>query len=43
VVEANQQVGGYLLLYNDRRPHSAHGRQTPSGVYRHSQTQHPSL
>ncbi|MCC5023111.1 MAG: integrase core domain-containing protein [Candidatus Synoicihabitans palmerolidicus] len=34
MVEAHANLETYLLFYNDdRRPHSAHGRQTPSEVY----------
>jgi len=39
VLEANRQIGDYLRFYNERRPHSAHGRQTPSEVYHLNQTQ----
>ena len=39
VVEANRQIGDYLRFFNQRRPHSAHGRQTPSEVYHLTQTQ----
>ncbi|MCC5023404.1 MAG: IS3 family transposase [Candidatus Synoicihabitans palmerolidicus] len=33
MVEAHANLETYLLFYHDRRPHSAHGRQTPSEVY----------
>ncbi|MCC5023766.1 MAG: integrase core domain-containing protein [Candidatus Synoicihabitans palmerolidicus] len=34
MVETHANLETYLLFYNDdRRPHSAHGRQTPSEVY----------
>ncbi len=39
VVEASRQIAGYLRFYNERRPHSAHGRQTPSEVYQLHQTE----
>jgi putative transposase len=38
VVDAHRQIGDYLRFYNERRPHSAHGRQTPAEVYRQSPT-----
>jgi putative transposase len=39
VVEANRHLGTYLRFYNQRRPHSAHGRRTPAEVYHLTQTQ----
>lgn len=39
VVDAHRQIGEYLRFYNELRPHSAHGRQTPAEVYRQPQTQ----
>jgi putative transposase len=39
VVEASQQIGTCLRFYNEHRPHSAHGRQTPSEVYHLTQIQ----
>ena len=33
LVEAHAHLDAYFRFYNDRRPHSAHGRQTPAEVY----------
>jgi len=33
LIEAEYQLRAYFRFYNERRPHSAHGRQTPSEVY----------
>lgn len=38
VVDAHRQIGDYFGFYNEHRPHSAHGRQTPGEVYRQTQT-----
>lgn len=38
VVDAHRQIGDYLRFYNEHRPHSAHGRQTPAEVYRQTRT-----
>jgi putative transposase len=39
MVDAHAHLAAYFRFYNERRPHSAHGRQTPAEVYRQSQTQ----
>ncbi len=43
VVDAHAQIGAYLAVYNERRPHSSHGHATPSAVYHaHHQTKQAS-
>jgi putative transposase len=32
--EARQGIGAWMTFYNHRRPHAAHGGETPVGVYR---------
>jgi putative transposase len=32
--EARQGIGEWMTFYNHRRPHTAHGGETPVGVYR---------
>jgi putative transposase len=32
--EARQEIGNWVIFYNHRRPHAAHGGQTPVKVYR---------
>ena len=32
--EARQGIGDWITFYNHRRPHAAHGGETPVGVYR---------
>ncbi len=32
--EARQGIGDWMTVYTDRRPHAAHGGETPVGVYR---------
>ncbi len=39
MVDAHAHLDAYFRFYNERRPHSAHGRQTPAEVYRQSQAQ----
>jgi putative transposase len=39
MIDAHTHLDAYFRFYNERRPHSAHGRQTPAEVYRQSQTQ----
>lgn len=39
MVDAHAHLDAYFRFYNERRPPSAHGRQTPAEVYRQSQTQ----
>ena len=39
MVDAHAHLDAYFRFYNERRPHSAHGRQTPAEVYLQSQTQ----
>lgn len=39
MVDAHRQIGAYLAIYNDCRPHSAHSHATPNEVYHaHRQT-----
>jgi putative transposase len=38
MIEAHANLEVYFSFYNERRPHSAHGRQTPSEVYHRSET-----
>jgi transposase InsO family protein len=33
VAEARAGIGGYLILYNDERPHQALGYRTPREVF----------
>lgn len=37
MIDAHASLDAYFRFYNERRPHSAHGRQTPAEVYRQSQ------
>ena len=39
MIDAHAHLDAYFRFYNERRPHSAHGRQTPAEVYRQPQTQ----
>lgn len=39
MVDAHAHLDAYFRFYNERRPHSAHGRQTPAEAYRQSQSQ----
>ena len=39
MIDAHAHLDAYFRFYNQRRPHSAHGRKTPAEVYRQSQTQ----
>jgi putative transposase len=39
MIDVHASLDAYFRFYNERRPHSAHGRQTPAEVYRQSQTQ----
>ena len=32
--DARQGIGNWMIFYNHRRPHAAHGGETPVGVYR---------
>ena len=38
MVEAHHRLDTYFRFYNEQRPHSSHGRQTPSEVYHQTQT-----
>jgi putative transposase len=38
VVDAHRQIADCLRFYNERRPHSTHGRRTPAEVYHQTQT-----
>ena len=33
-LEARQGIGEWMIFYNHRRPHAAHGGETPVRVYR---------
>ncbi len=39
MIDVHASLDAYFRFYNERRPHSAHGRQTHAEVYRQSQTQ----
>ena len=31
--DARRGIGSWMIFYNNRRPHAAHGGKTPVGVY----------